>query len=56
MTTIQFWFDGEQFVLNDDLWGEFNERWPEDVEKPNAEVAEQIVREIAEPVGEEAAA
>jgi hypothetical protein len=52
VTAVEFWFDGEHFVLNTDDWDEFNSRWPDDVEKPNPGVAERIVREIADPVNE----
>ena len=55
MTAVEFWFDGEHFVLDTDDWDEFNSRWPDDVEKPNPGVAERIVHEIADPVNERGA-
>lgn len=52
MGPVQFWFDGEQFVLDADLWGEFEERYsPTDDSAANRAAAERIVREIADPAG-----
>jgi hypothetical protein len=49
--TAEFWFGGDHFVTDiDNVWEEMDERWPEGVEKPNPEVAERIIREIADPV------
>ena len=52
--TVEFWFGGDHFVIDAErVWDEMDERWPDGVERPNPEVAESIVREIADPVDSE---